>query len=281
MVLPLAFSRYEMHVGRETNSPSLIADAQEYRVHVFSSGVVLLAFLSQMGGLQVDRWAALVVVMFVAKMGWDLLVDGMRVLLDASLDSETMARVRRILEEEPLVAVVRSLTGRNAGRYRFIESEITLRTRDLEIAHLASDRLETRIRAAVPNVDRVLIHYDPALRTHLRCGVPLESPAGRVSEHFGEAPYFAVLTIRTADGVLERQDIHANPFVHVPKAKGIRVAEWLVENRTDVVFTKEVMKGRGPEYMLGSRGVELCLTTASRLEDVVPAVRELLKGISL
>jgi cation diffusion facilitator family transporter len=38
--LPLAFSRYEMRMGREINSPSLLADAQEYRVHVFSSGVV-------------------------------------------------------------------------------------------------------------------------------------------------------------------------------------------------------------------------------------------------
>ena len=59
-VIPLAFSVYEMRVGRELNSPSLMADAQEYRAHVFSSGVVFLALIGQMIGYPVDRYAALV-----------------------------------------------------------------------------------------------------------------------------------------------------------------------------------------------------------------------------
>ena len=61
MIIPWAFSRYEMRVGRAANSPSLIADAQEYRVHIFSSGVVLVALAGQWAGLPLDRVAALVV----------------------------------------------------------------------------------------------------------------------------------------------------------------------------------------------------------------------------
>lgn len=265
LLVPLAFSFYEMRVGKAANSPSLVADAQEYRAHVFSSGVVLLALAGQMVGLPLDRIAALVIVVLIAKTGWELLVDGMRVLLDASLDPETLAQVRAILAGDPHVVGVTALTGRNAGRYRFVEAEIALRTHDLDKAHAVSAGLESAIKAQVPYVDRVLIHYEPMARTHLRYAVPLEDAAGPVSEHFGEAPYFALATIRTADGALERQEIVANPFLEEPKAKGIRVAEWLVSQKTDVVLMKESLKGRGPEYVFGDAGIEVQIVAAEQL----------------
>jgi cation diffusion facilitator family transporter len=266
MIVPLSFSAYEMRVGQAANSPSLIADAQEYRAHVFSSGVALLALVGQMVSVPLDRVAALVIVVLIAKTGWELLVDGMRVLLDASLDAETLVKVRAILEGDPQVVDVTALTGRNAGRYRFIEAEVALRTHDLEKAHEAGARLEAAIRTQVPHVDRVLVHYEPATRTHLRHAAPLADVTGTLSQHFGEAPYFALVTVRTADGVLERQEVVANPFVEVPKAKGIRVAEWLVAQKADVVLIKESLKGKGPEYVFGDAGVQMQITKETALE---------------
>lgn len=146
IALALGFSRYELRVGRATNSPSLIADAQEYRTHVFSSGIVFLALVGQRVGVPLDRWAALLVAVFIAKTGWDLLREGMRVLLDASLDAEILQKVHRILGQEPLLVNVRSVTGRNAGRYRFIEADVALRTQDLEQAQKACERLEAAKR---------------------------------------------------------------------------------------------------------------------------------------
>ena len=278
MIVPLAFSAYEMRIGRAANSPSLIADAQEYRAHVFSSGVVLLALIGQMANLPLDRIAALLIVVLIGKTGWELLSDGMRVLLDASLDAETLNRVRAILEGDPQVVDVTALTGRNAGRYRFIESEIVLRTHDLDKAHAASARLEAAIREHVPHIDRVLIHYEPAARTHIRYAVPLADATGTLSEHFGEAPYFALATVRTADGVLERQEMQANPFVEVLKAKGIRVAEWLVAQKSDVVLMKESLKGKGPEYVFGDAGVEVRVTEVATLEEAL--AQEGYRGLS-
>jgi cation diffusion facilitator family transporter len=266
MIVPLAFSAYEMRVGRAANSPSLIADAQEYRVHVFSSGVALLALIGQMVNVPLDRAAALVIVVLVAKTGWELLADGMRVLLDASLDADTLGQVRAILDGDSQVVHVTALTGRNAGRYRFIEAEISLRTHDLDKAYAASSRLEGAIRTQVPHVDRVLIHYEPTARTHVRYAAPLTNATGTLSEHFGEAPYFALTTVRTTDGVLERQEVQANPFAGIPKAKGIRVAEWLVAQKTDVVLIKQSLKGKGPEYVFSDAGTEMRVTSGATLE---------------
>ncbi len=269
MILPLAFSAYEMRVGKAANSPSLMADAQEYRVHVFSSGVALLALIGHMVGFPLDRVGALVIVVLIARTGWELLADGMRVLLDASLDVETLGQVRTVLESDPHVASVTALTGRNAGRYRFIEAEIALRTHDLEKAHAVSAQLEVAIKAQVSHVDRVLVHYEPQVRTHVRYAVPLADASGTLSDHLGEAPYFALVTIRIADGVLERQEVQVNPFVEEPKAKGIRVAEWLVTQKTDVVLIKTPLRGKGPEYVFGDAGTEMRVTARATLDDAL------------
>jgi len=260
--IPLIFSHYELRAGKAANSPALIADAREYRAHVFTTGVVFAALVAQRLNLPLDRVAALIVVVAIGRTGWELLVDGMRVLLDASLDPDTLLEIRRILREEPTVSRVKWLTGRNAGRFRFVEAEVTLRVRDLQKAEVATERMEQRIRRAVPHLERVLIHAEPMERTHLRYALPLSDTDGRLSEHFGEAPYFAFVTLRLDDGQIEEQQVLANPYREEERAKGIRVSEWLVQQKVDAVLVKESLQGKGPVYALGDAGVTIEQTEA-------------------
>jgi cation diffusion facilitator family transporter len=284
-LVPLAFSVYEMRVGRALNSPSLMADAAEYRVHVFSSGVVLVALIGQMIGYPLDRYAALVIVVLIAKTGWELLSDGMRVLLDASLDVETLDQVQAIVEADPAVVEVRFLVGRNAGRYRFLETDVALRVDDLEKAHAVGQRIERAIREQVPHVERVLVHYEPRLRTHLCFAVPLADAGGTVSAHFGEAPFFGLVTVRLPKGqdpvdpTVERQEIVANPHTEVEKAKGIRVGEWLVGLKVDVALLQEDVHGKGPAYVFADAGVETRLTAAPSLAEALEEQMETEGGL--
>jgi len=272
-IIPLVFSHFELRAGRAANSPALIADAREYRTHVFTTGVVFAALLAQWFNFPLDRIAALLIVVAIGKTGWDLLSDGMRVLLDASLDPETLLQIREIIADEPTVAELKWVTGRNAGRFRFVEAEVSLRVHDLEKAEVATQRVEARILEAVSYVERVLIHAEPMERTHLRYAVPLADPGGTISQHFGEAPYFALVTVRLADGSVEAQQIIANPYREEEKAKGIRVAEWLVTQKADVVLLKEDLQGKGPVYVFGDAGVEMRGTGAVMLTEAVEVER--------
>ncbi|MGD8968395.1 MAG: cation diffusion facilitator family transporter [Anaerolineae bacterium] len=273
-IIPLVFSRFELQAGRRANSPALIADAKEYRAHVFTTGVVFAALLAQRFDLPLDRFAALVIVLAIGKTGWELLADGMRVLLDASLDPDTLLRIRRIILDEPAVAELAWVTGRNAGRFRFVEAELTLRIRDLAKAEAITRRIEEQIDQAVPYVERVLIHAEPMERTHLRYAAPLAGPGGALSEHFGEAPTFALVTVRLRDGAVTERRTLANPYLEEDRAKGIRVAEWLVEQKVDVVFLREGLRGKGPVYVFGDAGVEMRETEASTLDEAVEEARE-------
>jgi cation diffusion facilitator family transporter len=271
LIIPLVFSHFELRVGQVANSPALIADAKEYRAHVFTTGVVFAALLAQWFDFPIDRIAALVIVVAIAKTGWDLLTDGMRVLLDASLSADTILEIREIITAEPAVSDLKWLTGRNAGRFRFVEAEIALRVRDLEKAEAVTRRIEAHIRQAVPYLERVLIHAEPMVRTHLRYAVPLADRAGTLSEHFGEAPYFALVVARLADRAITEQQMVVNPHLEEEKAKGIQVAEWLVAQKVDVILLKESLRGRGPTYVFGDAGVEIQKATATVLSEAITA----------
>ena len=264
-LLPWLFSRYLMQKSRALNSPSLMASAKEYQVHMFSSGLVIVALLGQHAGLALDRVAALLIVVLIARTGWELLSNAMRVLLDASLDPETLAQVRDILEGEPSVAAVRSVVGRNAGRYRFIETELELRVADFDKAHLVTEKIEQAICSAVPYVERVLVHYEPALRRSVLYSVPLADDSGTISQHFGEAPLFALITVRREDGQVLEQRMLGNPYREEARAKGIRVAEWLVRLKVDELLVRDSLEGKGPAYVLADAGARVVQTEETEL----------------
>ena len=59
LAVPLTFSRFELRAGQAANSPALIADACEYRVHMFTTEVVFASLVSERFGMPLDRVAAL------------------------------------------------------------------------------------------------------------------------------------------------------------------------------------------------------------------------------
>jgi len=189
----------------------------------------------------------------------------MRVLLDASIDLRTLDAIRAVINNDPAVAEVKDVTGRNSGRYVFVEANITLRTPDLERAHQISKRIERLIAKAVPNVDHIIIHYEPRHTTKIRYAVPLANHEGLISGHFGEAPYFALVDIDILKRNVERTEVIANPHQHVTKGKGLTVANFLVTFKPDIVATREDLAGKGPGYVFADGGIETEQTDAHDL----------------
>lgn len=268
------FSRYERRVGRQTQSPSLMADSQHFRTDVLASGVVFVAILGNYFGLPLDRIGAIVVLVFIVWAGWGLLVDGMRVLLDASLDARTLEAVRRIISTDKNVIEIKSLVGRNSGRYKFIEVEVILRSQGLERAHYVSQRLDSAIREAIPNVDRVLIHYEPQEKAILRWAVPLDESRDRISPHLGQAPFFALVDVHMATGEVVDRHIIVNPHLDAVKQKGIVVAEFLIGQGIDGLIVRESHEGKAPYYVLSDAGVQVVVSEIDTLDKAVDGIRQ-------
>jgi cation diffusion facilitator family transporter len=271
--IPLTFSVFEMRVAEAANSPALTADAKEYRAHVFTTGVVFAALLGRWIDLPLDRIAALVIVVAIVKTGWDLLAGGMRVLLDASLDAETLLEIRRVILDDPLISDLEWVTGRNAGRYRFVEAEVTVRSRDLEKTETAVARIEDAIKAQVPFVERVLIHAEPMTRDVLTYAVPLETLEGAISPHFEEAPYYALAQINVRQQTVVDLQVVSTPTFDVERGRGIKVAEWLISRKIDGVIVAESLQGKGPVYALRDATVDMRETQAETLDAALEILR--------
>ena len=268
-LLAWLFSTYEAKIGRELRSPGLMADAAHVRTDVFSELVILIGLAGSFFNLPLDRAAAVVVVLFVAHSGIEIAVDAVRVLLDASIEFSTLDKVKSIILSEKGVVEVKNLLGRNSGRYRFIEAEIVVRENQLEKAHKLAERIENRIKSEVENVDHILIHYEPVRKTKILCAVPLDSRDGTVSEHFGDARYFGFFEVDLTEKRVVSESVEKNPYLNLERAKGIAVAEWLVEKGVDRVYARTEFQGRGPVYVFSDAGVEMVHTEAANLEDVI------------
>lgn len=257
---------YAMRWGKRVSSPALVADGKHRQIDVLSTSLALVAAVSTYAGFNIDRVAAFVILGFAIYSGWGLLMSGMKVLLDASVDANTVAQIDRILAEEALIEHVDALAVRSAGRYVFLEATLRLRTDDLVKARAASEHLEAQIRAAIPAMERVSLHLEPRRRNTLRVAVPLTSPEGEIGSEFGEASYFGLAEVRTADGQVLRQEIVENPHRAIEKQKGILVAEWLVGQGIDVLITLREVNKR-PTYVLREAGVEMRRARAAHLAD--------------
>ena len=273
MVITFGFSRYEAKVGAEITSPSLIADARHMWVDMLANAVVLAGLLSSLAGFNLDRIAAFIVVFFIAWAGGKILIDGVRVLLDASLDYQTLSSAEKLILDEPQVTEIQNLMGRNSGRYKFIEANIVLKTHDLDKANSIAHRIEANIKRQIKNVDRVLIHFEPTLKENLVYAFPLKDVSqSQISPHFGEAPYFLLVKIRIQNKkVLEHKTIE-NPFTHVEQGKGILVAEFLNKHLIDIIVTKESFDGKGPFYVFANAAVENILTVGESLDEVLDEI---------
>jgi len=271
-----AFSRYELKKGEETGSPSLIADARHNWTDMLSSLVILCALAGDAIGFAIDRYAALIVVAFIARSAFAIFLDSVRVLLDASLDYPTLNRIREVVLADPRVSAINEIWARNAGRYKFVELDLSFNIRDLGKGHALSQELAGQIKKEIANIDRILIHYQPHTRDYMTIGTPLGGDRLSISEHFGEAPCFKLITVYLRDGTITEEHLLQNPFLQEEKGKGIKVAQWLLQNRLDVLVAKRPQEGKGPGYVFGSAGVEVLLTEETEADKaLVLAKKEL------
>jgi cation diffusion facilitator family transporter len=275
IILAIAiFSRFEAKKAKALNSPSLRADASHWYSDIASTALVLLAlFGSRVGYPILDRLAALIMVGFIAKVGWDILKDSMRTLLDASVDPNTLYQIRDAILRFPQVKEIKSLQARNSGRFVFVRTELVFGIKKFSQAHQLSEEIEKAVLKKNPHVDKVTIHYEPVKKDFSIYAVPVEEDKKVISDHFGDAPYFYLIRMRTEDQNIEEEKILRNPYREEEKGKGIKVSEWLLQNGVDKVYTKKTFDGKGPSYVFSDADVEVMITEDKTIDEIRQKLR--------
>lgn len=160
-ILIFLFSRYELKVGRKIGSPSLVADAKHISADLFSTGGILIGIFVSSLWWNIDRYIAVIIALIMVRLGWTILIDSLKVLLDASISREVLGQISKVISSFPQVMEIKQLSGRHSGRYKFIEAEVFLDVETLREAHELSSHIEEEVYDCFPEVDKILIHYEP------------------------------------------------------------------------------------------------------------------------
>lgn len=270
VAVSLLLSRYEQRVGHEIESPALMNDAKHSLIDVFSSLLVFAGILfSYMGYLSIQGVAGLMVALLVIWMGFKIGKDAVLVLLDASIDPETVQQIKDIALAVDGVEGIHEVRVRRSGPYLFGELHLeTKKNLSVEKAHEIADKVEEMIRREVEKLETLLVQLEPVKKDVIRFALPVKTSQGLQSQpstHFGKVPYFLIWDVQGGD--IESYQIKANPARGLEKKRGIKTAEFLVNEKVDVILGEEL--GEGPRYALSENVVHFTSPEGGTVKEIM------------
>jgi cation diffusion facilitator family transporter len=160
LVINLWVAWFENRKGRQHSSDLLLADAAHTRVDVMiTTGVIAGSVLSRAGVPRVDPIVALVVVLLIGRVAYQILRRGVPVLVDHAAQEPTA--VRRSAEGVSGVHSAGDIRSRLAAGVAFAELTIKVSGKlPVDEAHGIADAVEQRLKNDL-KLDRVVVHIEP------------------------------------------------------------------------------------------------------------------------
>ncbi|WP_445157449.1 cation diffusion facilitator family transporter [Halomonas sp. E14] len=172
--------RYTLRVARRVKSRLLEANAWHSRSDALSTVVVLVSLVAaQFGAGWVDALAAIVVGIMVGQVGWRLMWESSRELIDTALPEAERTRMQALAESVPGVESVHDLRTRSLGSQNVLDLHIVVAPRlTVSEAHEIGNAVSRRLREAFTDLAEVTFHIDPEddageTEHSLRPGLPL------------------------------------------------------------------------------------------------------------
>ena len=153
------------YVHRKTGNMVIKADLLHYKTDLFSNSAVLLSLgiIYFTDWFWIDAFFGIAIGIYIVKEAFELIREGVFVLLDASLPEEEVSEIENIIKEDERVSDFHFLKTRQAGKVKFVEVHIVLNP-DISLldAHKIGDDIEERIKKIDKEyIWHVLIHLDP------------------------------------------------------------------------------------------------------------------------
>lgn len=163
IILKEIMYQYTYKVGKEIDSPALMADAWHHRSDAISSVAALIGvFTARLGYPIFDPLMTIVVAIILIKVGWDMVFTIIDELMDAQVDQETLTQVEATILKTPGVRSLRNLKVHKYGAEHHVDCTITVPSHfDVGEGHDVSHQVEEKIEKEFTSVTHVDIHIEP------------------------------------------------------------------------------------------------------------------------
>jgi len=234
---------HEMKVGKLINSQSLTTDGKESKMHLFSSGIVLIGLFAKWFGIMyLEGVMGILISLFIFKIGIESGRDSIFALIDVSPSKEIEEKIEKILESIPGVKGFENLRLRKSGPFIFGEVQVKLgRSVNVSRAREISNNIEREIRRKVKSVDSLTVGVAPEVAESRKLCIPVEEEEGlnsKISTHFGRAKKFMFIELEKRE--IKNFYFKDNPFLEKEVRAGLEASGFVVKEKIDSIITKEM-----------------------------------------
>ncbi len=154
---------YTKRIAKLTRSKLLLANAWHQRSDAFSSIVVLIGIGAVMLGYPLaDAVAAIIVALLIIKIGLNLMVEGIKELVDTALPEVLVSEIRHTIQSIDGVENIHLLRTRYMGEDALIDAHIIVDPRiSVSEGHRIGDMVRDELIQRFDDVMEVLVHVDP------------------------------------------------------------------------------------------------------------------------
>ncbi len=158
-----AIYQYTRNAARRLRSNMLMANAWHSRSDAISSIVVIIGIVgAMMGHAYLDSVAAIAVAAMIAKIGFELVRDSTKELIDTALEPDVIDSIRQVVLGVDGVRALHMLRSRRSGSDALVDLHLQVDPRiSVSEGHQIGDTVRRRLLERVDEVTDVTVHIDP------------------------------------------------------------------------------------------------------------------------
>jgi len=165
IIVTFVLVKYLLKVAKETDNLVIKADALHYKTDLWSNAAVLIALgLVYVTGIDaIDALFGLGIGVYIIYSAYEIIQEGVEILLDRALDGEMVASIGEIISQHPEITSYHWLRTRTDGTTNYIEFHMVLRPNMLLLeAHRIADEVEDKIFLLDKKKKWIITpHFDP------------------------------------------------------------------------------------------------------------------------
>jgi len=229
------FGKYEVKIGRQINSQSLIAMGSENKTHLFSSSAVFIGTLAAYFRIPYLEGVVILLISFlIAQIGFSSIKQALLSLMDVSPGQEVEDQVGHIIKTILGVEDFSDLKLRKTGPFVFGQVKIAIRKSvNVNQSHQIADKIEKSVKREIPTINLFDVHVEPFQTDFHHLVIPVENKddlASKIAKRFAHAPYFLFVNLQ-ADKIAGFYFL-ANPYKKQTIKAGLSVAKLVIKQKS-------------------------------------------------
>lgn len=163
IILNFAISTYIIRIGKEINSPAIIADGKHQRTDIFSSVAILFGVIAANIGYPIlDPIVGMIIGILILKTAYDIGKENINNILGKVPDDKLVKRIEKIANETPGAYEAHNIKVDNYGAYALVNLHVKVDGNlSVNEAHKIVHIVQNNIIKEIPEIKSASVHACP------------------------------------------------------------------------------------------------------------------------